>query len=114
MKLYATIDGGTVVASINSSFLPNDHWAEYEVDHVDQLVITDNNIVVDKTQPNKIEVYKQLARDQNRIAELKEIISDYVADKELYNNGIIDSMSITEEEYKNLLIEFKTLKEKIA
>jgi hypothetical protein len=114
MKLYATIDGGTVVASVNSSFLPNDHWAEYEVDHVDQLVITDNNIVVDKTQPNKIEVYKQQGKDRNRFGELSQIISDYVADKELYNNGIIDSMSITEEEYRNILIEYKSFKDKLS
>jgi sulfur carrier protein ThiS len=48
MKLYATIDGGTIVASIEKSFLPNDNWQEYEVDYVDQLVIVNNQIVVDK------------------------------------------------------------------
>jgi|688.fasta_scaffold309851_4 hypothetical protein len=114
MKLYATIDGGTIVASIEKSFLPNDNWQEYEVDYVDQLVIVNNQIVVDKTQPNKIEVYKQQGRDRNRFGELSQIISDYVADKELYNNGIIDSMSITEEEYRNILIEYKSLKDKLS
>lgn len=113
MKLFATIDQGTIVSSIESSFLPNDNWKEFEVDYIDQLVIENENIVVDKTQPNKIQVYKQLSIDRGRLSVLREIINDYVADKELYNNGIIDSMPITEKEYKNILIEFKNLKDKL-
>ena len=114
MKIYATIDGGTVVTSTESSYLPNDNWREYEVDYIDQLVINSGNIVIDRSQPNKIEVYKQLARDQFRLSELKELIKDYSADKELYNNGIIDSMSITEEEYRNILLEYKSLKDRLS
>ena len=114
MKIYATIDGGTVVTSTESSYLPNDNWRKYEVDYIDQLVINSGNIVIDRSQPNKIEVYKQLARDQSRLSEIKQIISDNVAEKELYTNGIIDSMSMTEDEYKNLLLEFKDLKDKLS
>ena len=114
MKLFATIDGGTIVSSIESSFLPNSNWEKFEVDHIDQLVIQGGKIVVDKTQPNKIQVYKQLARDQSRLIELRAIIGGYVAEKELYNNDIIDSMPIAEEEYKNILIEFKNLKDKLS
>jgi len=114
MKLYATIDSGTVVSSIESSFLPNEHWKEFEVDHVDQLVIKDNDIVVDKTQPNRIETYKQLSRNRSRLIELKDIISNHIADRELYNIGITTSMSLTEEEYKNVLLEFNTLRNNLV
>ena len=113
MEIYAGIEHGVIVSSNIQEHLtvPSE---KYEVDHIDQLVLQNGSIVVDKTQPNKIEVYKQLARDQSRLSEIKQIISNYVAEKELYTNGIIDSMSMTEDEYKNLLLEFKDLKDKLS
>ena len=113
MEIYAGIQHGIVVCSNIQEHLTVPS-KKYEVDYIDQLVLQNGSIVVDKTQPNKIEVYKQLARDQSRLSEIKQIISDYVAEKELYTNGIIDSMSMTEDEYKNLLLEFKDLKDKLS
>jgi hypothetical protein len=113
MKVFAGIDGGTIVSSPIQEYL-NVESKEYEIDHIDQLVILDGKIVVDENQPNRIQEYKKRITEQNKLEELRQTISNYITDRELYNNGIIDSINITEEEYKNILTEFKELKDKLS
>jgi hypothetical protein len=114
MKLYATIDDGTIVSSIDESCLPNRNGQEYDVDHVDQLVIEDGKIVVDKTQLNKIEVFKQLNIDRGRLSQLRDLALNHILDKELNNLGLIEISSENQEEFKNILTEYKYLKEKLS
>lgn len=113
MKVFATIDQGVIVSSSEISFLPNKNAKEYEIDHTGQLIIKDGKIKIDRTIPDPIKVYKQKMMDEGRLSQLNGVITDYVLNRELYNNGLIDNMNITEKEYKNILIEYKELKDKL-
>lgn len=114
MKVFATIDQGVIVSSSEISFLPNKSGKEYNVEHTGQLIIKDGKIEIDRTIPDPIKVYKQTMINQSRLSQLNTIITDYVLNRELYNNGLIDNMNITEEEYKNILLEYKELKDKLS
>jgi len=113
MKVFATIDQGVIISSPEISFLPNKNGIEYEVNHTGQLVIKNGKIEVDLSIPDPIELYKKKMIDQGRLNQLNNIISNHIIEKELYNNGIVDDLSISDQEYKNILIEYKELKSKL-
>lgn len=113
MKVYAKIDGGTIVSSVEKSFLPGGDGEEYEIDYLDQLVIENNEIKVDKTIPDKNKLYKENLNKQSRLIELKNIIQNHLIERELYENNIIASLDFDNQEYLNTLNEYKTLLEEL-
>jgi hypothetical protein len=113
MKVFAKIDGGTIVSSVEKSFLPGGDGEEYEIDYLDQLIIENGKIKVDKKIPDRNKLYKESLLKQSRLVELKNIIQDFVIEKELYSNQITNSLKYDEEEYKNILIEYNNLLKEI-
>jgi hypothetical protein len=114
MKVYAKIDDGIIISSIEKSFLPGGDGEEYEIEYLDQLVIQNGTIKIDKKIPDRNKLYRESLNKQSRLMELKNIIQDFLIQKELYENEVIDSQSLTKEEYTNLLIEYKSLLEEIS
>jgi len=114
MKVYAKIDDGIIISSIEKSFLPGGDGEEYEIEYLDQLVIQNGKITIDKKIPDRNKLYRESLNKQSRLMELKNIIQDFLIQKELYENEVIDSQSLTKEEYTNLLIEYKSLLEEIS
>lgn len=114
MRMFAYIDSdGTVVGAEYQEWL-NETCQEFEVDHFDQLVIRDGAIVVDRSIEDPRVVAKRQMITKGRMGEIREIIRDHQAEKELVAAGLETSTTLSDTEYRDLLTEFKTLKDSLS
>lgn len=112
MKLYAWIDDGAIVTTQILEYAPAGAQ-EYNVLHVEQLVIDEGRIIVDYEQPSAAKTAKQVGIDLRSEGVLKASIQSHIIDKEFVAAGLKEETSLTEAQYLELLTEYKEVVDRL-
>ena len=112
MKLYAWIDDGAIVTTQVVDYAPAGAQ-EYNVLYEDQLVIDEGRIIVDYEQKSSVVTAKQSGTDLRSEGILKASIESHIIDKEFVAAGLKEETSLTEEQYLELLTEYKEVVDRL-
>jgi translation elongation factor EF-4 len=106
MKVYSYIDEYGIIISFTEKLLAPEQAKEYEVNHLDELEIVDNQIVINSDKIDSIELLKQASKKESLKKEIREKLLTYLIEKELKNIGLNSNLFKTEESYKQCLAEY--------
>jgi len=112
MKLYAWIDDNAIITTPVLEYAPVGAQ-EYNVLHVEQLVIDEGRIIVDYEQPSAVKTAKQAGTDLRSEVILKASIESHIIDKEFVAAGLKEGTSLTEDQYLELLTEYKEVVDRL-
>lgn len=108
MEVYAWIDEGTVLTTLDESVAPKGSQ-KYIVSSIDHLIISEGKITIDTSIEDTPTKIRKHHTNIGKKAQLKDQILNHLIEKELLANNIINTISLTQEEYLNILNQYNKI-----